>query len=565
MSNDKFVCECDEGARSACDGLEFYREVEGKRYCVLHCPVQDKVDDFNERFRRKLSSFEYNFRGVYFPTDVSFAGVSFVSATDFSKATFSANAYFEGATFNATAAFRSAKFSAAAHFSKATFSADVDFRSAKFSAAAYFSNAMFSANAYFRSAKFSAAAYFSNAMFSANAYFRSTKFIATAYFSKVAFRANADFRSTKFSANAEFSEATFSAVAFFNSAMFSTIAVFSSATFSSHLFFKSAKFSAAAYFRSAKFSATAYFDSAKFGATAVFSKAKFSAATSFSKVLFSGAASFEEATFGAAVYFEEATFGAAAYFRSAKIESYLRFTGKADSPVFTDAASLDLQLAQITKPEQLIFHTVRLRPHWFVNADARKFEFTNVNWVVQDELRPISKRENHHRLLSIAYRQLATNAEDNNRYGEAAQFRYASMEARRLERRAQGAFWSLDWWYWLVSGYGERIPRATLALIFILLLSCVPYRFVGFAPTKFLDQDKVGVPIRASAKYENKVIQFIVDTATACVYSLETASLQKPEPRPTTLLARFFVGLETILAPLQAALLALAIRRRFMR
>ena len=26
------------------------------------------------------------------------------------------------------------------------------------------------------------------------------------------------------------------------------------------------------------------------------------------------------------------------------------------------------------------FHTLSLRPHWFVNIDARKFDFTNVNW-----------------------------------------------------------------------------------------------------------------------------------------------------------------------------------------
>jgi hypothetical protein len=42
-------------------------------------------------------------------------------------------------------------------------------------------------------------------------------------------------------------------------------------------------------------------------------------------------------------------------------------------------------------------------------------------------------------------------------------------------------------------------------------------------------------------------------------------TLQKPEPRPATGAAQAVVMLETILGPVQAALLALAIRRKFMR
>ena len=49
------------------------------------------------------------------------------------------------------------------------------------------------------------------------------------------------------------------------------------------------------------------------------------------------------------------------------------------------------------------------------------------------------------------------------------------------------------------------------------------------------------------------------------VHSLYVAALQRPEPKPNDTLTRLFVILETIFAPLQAALLALAIRRKFMR
>ena len=42
-------------------------------------------------------------------------------------------------------------------------------------------------------------------------------------------------------------------------------------------------------------------------------------------------------------------------------------------------------------------------------------------------------------------------------------------------------------------------------------------------------------------------------------------SWQRPEPKPLTSMGQTLVTLETILGPLQAARLALAIRRKFMR
>jgi hypothetical protein len=50
----------------------------------------------------------------------------------------------------------------------------------------------------------------------------------------------------------------------------------------------------------------------------------------------------------------------------------------------------------------------------------------------------------------------------------------------------------------------------------------------------------------------------------AITYSAAVMTFQKPEPRPATTSAQSVVLLETILGPVQAALLALAIRRKFM-
>jgi hypothetical protein len=63
-----FVCDCDEKwMRTACAGVGFYKEHEGKRYCVLHYPGKEKVEAFNAVLKKKLDAKDYNFRGVWFP------------------------------------------------------------------------------------------------------------------------------------------------------------------------------------------------------------------------------------------------------------------------------------------------------------------------------------------------------------------------------------------------------------------------------------------------------------------------------------------------------------------
>jgi hypothetical protein len=51
----------------------------------------------------------------------------------------------------------------------------------------------------------------------------------------------------------------------------------------------------------------------------------------------------------------------------------------------------------------------------------------------------------------------------------------------------------------------------------------------------------------------------------ALTYSAAVMTFQRPEPKPATTAAQTIVLFETILGPVQAALLALAIRRKFMR
>ena len=243
----------------------------------------------------------------------------------------------------------------------------------------------------------------------------------------------------------------------------------------------------------------------------------------------------------------------------------MRFEGRAEDEVFGEKASLDLTLARIEKPERIAFCTLRLRSHWFVNVDARKFEFVNVRWddkSVQDEIKALREKkvEHPHCLLSIAYRQLAVNAEENHHYTKASQFRYDSMNARRIEKWRGWAFWTLDWWYWLASGYGERVWQAFVVLVFVWILFAGLYTQVGFTqPTEKTSS------ATAAATSQPDTAGKPLELKWAFVYSLEVALLQKPEPKPLTWWAKILVLLETVFGPLQGALLALAVRRKFMR
>lgn len=69
----EFTYACESVKQSACAAEGFYKEIEGRQYCVLHYPSTDKIEDFNEAISRKLSAGDFNFRGVWFPAPIFFS------------------------------------------------------------------------------------------------------------------------------------------------------------------------------------------------------------------------------------------------------------------------------------------------------------------------------------------------------------------------------------------------------------------------------------------------------------------------------------------------------------
>ncbi len=512
-TTNSFVCDCEGDMRYACAGEGFYKKKEGKRYCVLHYPGDEKAADFKTALDKKQSVKDYNFNGVWFPKGVKFKELHWDGSANFSSATFNEDIDFSDVKFSGEALFIKASFNAGVDFSRANFTADADFLKARFGEDAKFREASFSGDVDFREAIFSGMADFFSASFSGKAYLTAS-FSGKAYFVTATFSSDADFRSAGFSASADFHFVSFSAAAIF----------------------VSASFSGSAEFNAASFSGSAEFNSSGF----------------------SGDADFRRAIFSADAFFEYATF-----------KDYVYFSGEPKRRAFGDQTHLYFQHAHTEKPDRISFHTLDLKPHWFVNVDSRKFVFTDVefNYDLKDELERLKKAEvgAPHRLLSIACRQLADNAETNHRYHEASRLRYSSFDARRRERFYGYSFWRLDWWYWLASGYGERVLQAFIVFVVLIGLCMIGYKISDFDPTSKAAIAKP-MPAAASSSPDMTSIQpRRLGWREAVLYSFNVSILQKPEPKPMSLWANALVSLQTVLGPAQAALLALALRRRFMR
>jgi uncharacterized protein YjbI with pentapeptide repeats len=385
-----FVCACQKWNRVACAQTGFYKEYEGKRYCVFHYPFKDKVDDFNRELQEKLEAKDLNFQGFWFPSEVNFYKFHFEENTDFSQAIFMVWA----------------------DFAEAVFEKSTDFYGAEFMDDAIFHNAHFISDTNFKFAEFQAVA----------------------------------------------------------------------------------DFNGSSFFKSINFSHAKFFDD-----------------TSFS--------------------------------------------GNDATRIFKEGSCLAIQYSQISFPGKFLFQNVDLRPSWFVGLDVRHLIFSDVRWNsnLTSEIANVPRVTNlshlkasPYRLLSTAYRQLAINSEENHRYSEASAFRYCSMDTERREAFRGMAFWRLDWWYWLLSGYSERVQRASLVFVIILVVFAVLYTKV---------------------KFEHPITQsgMSLSFSDAVLYSLQVGTLRNPDPKPLTQIAKYLVFIETILVPLQTALLALAIRRRFLR
>jgi uncharacterized protein YjbI with pentapeptide repeats len=563
-----------------------------------------------------------HFSGSKFRSDANFHGTVFQTGVVFSEVSFEGYSTFSEAAFEDDADFTKARFYKEANFSESTFAGEALFTDARFREGVKLDGAVFRDNAYFYdtvlhgdakdavldfsktsfhgAANFGGTRFFakgnvvfsegdesrdSRARFSGRADFGGATFRSDAYFAAVEFPGEADFSGTTFLKQAGFWGAAFRQDADFYDAKFLNAAHFHEATFDGKTNFTDAKFTERRNggFFEAKFGdlvdfrdahlgdvtfRLASFEEAWFGQTrfssAEFRQAKFNKEADFNAAAF-GDVDFSEAMFNKGANFVETTFEKRANFSETILLGRIRFFGTETNRIFGPGTLVDFQDARVQDPEQLTFHTVLLRPNWFVNMDARSITFVNVVWYgvsnklkgsLENEIRALENRaiESHHKLLARTCRELYTNYEEKRDYPSANEFHYWSMDALRRESWKQ--FGPIRIAYWAMSGYGERVGRAFWVLVFVWAMFTGLYWLFGpeslRISTGFLDSAD---QFRRSAEHLWR----------AAVYSLSALARLNPYPHPESGLFQLLVTLEGLLGPLQIALFALAARRTVMR
>lgn len=491
-------------------------EFQNNYYCVLHLPVKEKKEQFFIEFWNKCKRKDYHFDWVWFPQFI-----------------------LDPIAFEGEASFRNAFFSDYTVFGSSIFDSHVSFDNAIFTSRADFSGVRFDKRAIFTGCKFDGDfTSFDNAYFNA---FEGD--ILTIHFNDIRSKGVFHFQAKEINGNATFANATFEKKANFDNTEFKQQASFSDSTFIREASFDNVKFCSIADFKWSTFSHNTYFDRVEFCQFANFNSSSF---TLDSDILF------RNSTFKNIVDFSYATFSGFVTFENQRLE-----------PMFSETHLLSFRYARLEAPDKLSFIKVLLFPNWFIGVDSRKINFIDVTWKnisnyfpnldVQAELKKRSI-SNKIPLFGITCRQLAENAETHNRFEEAMNFRRMSMQLENLKIARWRRPFTMHWWYGFLSLYGENWKRALLILLGILIFFTVYYRFAFFT-------------ICPKNQHESSAcVTRTMNTEEAIHHSIMTAALQNVEYRKSVTDGEDFMMLsEKITVPLQLALFALAIRRKFMR
>lgn len=511
-----------------------YKDEDGNHFCILHYPSADKhmETNFESVLREKLDKQQNDFQYVYFTNGGVFWNRTILSDIDFSYAVFSGEALFEGTKFKGSASFKNARFIKEAKFGRAEFDQRAEFDSA-----------MFYGETSFGSVKFKDQVSFTKSTFESKTGFRETLFSDVAWFDDVIFNEKVDFTCADFSSVAEFNKSTFNNEVYFTSVSFLSQAKFLFSTFSNFAYFTSTNFDKNVFFNFSKFT-----DEAKIY---------------FIQTLFNEAVSFVKADINGYLHFEGGE-------REVMKEGVVKNEGITNC-FDSEESSLDLEHARIANAEKISFHLIRLQPSWFINIDCRKINFTASKWKqvgnrnisTDSELQVLKDKgissPNANKLLTKTCLQLADNHEENKSFSKASIFRQIANESKRLEDNNGLKIWSLHWWYWLSSFYGEKPLWAGIVLFLILTI------FAGGMMIGKFQVCPIDKPVTISLQ-QNLCEERSLYLGEAISQSLATAIFQTNDYRkPISGWGETWMILEKVLAPLQAALLALAIRRKFMR
>lgn len=585
-----YACACKSWMRSACCE-ELLQTPKGRWYCILHYPAADqaKLDRFEGTVRVKLQDQNYSFAGVWFPNSSDLTWVSPIhNEVNFCAAVFNGPAYFNGIEFRENVNFSRVHFRNECSFVGARFQAgrSVRFDGTRFRGRTTFKNARFSSETVFRNTQFEDLAIFDDVVFAkaANSVdFRNATFLGTTSLIRAHVSADLDFSDCHFHGDLDFSESHINAPVFFDHCTLEAQARFFlvRATLASTLRLSRARLAGAMDLSIIDVRRSSFID---FSESVISGELRFyggnwlrddadDPSAPVESPLFANRRRIGQRLKNSHENVREPGFLGLRDLRLRLLRMRVPLIAPRNraQPAINDdreqqdssnheesKGALRFSHARLEKPEAITFNSVRLTPSWFTDADARKMTFNKVSWrdwatggawTLGKEISRIREigEGSAYESLALTCRQLALNAEENHRYEEASMFRYAAMEVPRLRTGRGANVLTFHWWYWLMSGYGEKVFRALSVLVLLLVGFALCYLRAPFEPSRTTDR-----PI-------------FMSPSEALAYSIRVAALHEPTPHPVTVFGKFAVAAESVITPVQAALLVLAIRRRFSR
>lgn len=458
-------------------------------------------------------------------------------------------------------------------FVSAIFGPSSDFRRTKLGRKPNFRGATFGDDTIFLRADFGDVANFDAAYFGNRILFGEARFSQRARFESARFGEDANFAGVDFGSGTSFRGARFKKNASFQSAYFQTRSSFNGTHFENGVNFLDARFEPEVSFEKATFGGDVNFLNVAFGDKMSFQEAQFTSnkhTVTFNRSTFGDGISFSDTKFAGKVLFVRGTFKGAATFSGKHKREWGEITKEERNTVFNGEA--DFRWVILEAPEKVIFQQASLKQARFLETRLDKIQFVDVEWDKRKDGRRClyderEAKEDEYELVAQLYRQLKKNYEDQKDYPGAGDFHYGEMEmtlkkckqavrkwlkSEQIEvtseefkegRRKLFDFFLLRA-YKALSGYGEKPGRALLWAIAILFIPAIGFSFFG------VEFGNPQATLQSSIDYFGKSLGYI----TFRIHDM-----------PFHPLAKVAVLIQAILGPIQLALVALALRRKFRR
>ena len=431
-------------------------------------------------------------------------------------------------------------------FRGATFTGEAIFRSATFSGAVTFDDCVFTETAAFDTCEFAAMATFRDARFGKDAYFDRTEF-GSATFSRARFAGAARFSGVRFREPCWFDEAQFDATAAFDAVQFDGSVVFRAKfTGPARLGVRAheLRMSGSHFERSADLrveAVTFFCNSTRFDGSVTL-RVRYAAVTA-ENVVFGAPSSISR--FDGLVLTDSDRTLIPSWIMDIVVKRTELRASETDVMLLslqgTDVSNLmlsDVYLGACRFAGTHRLEALRIEgfcqfaqpPKWRARRQILAEEARWRDWESELETREGVQPER----ISAMYRSLRKSFEDSKNEAGAGDFYYGEMEMRRRAPSTRRAERLILWFYWLLSGYGQRAGRALLALL--VLISTVAGLLVVW-----------GQPVEVAARIAVGAVVFRDDRTDL------TATGEW-----TVLVARF-------LGPVLLALAVLAVRARVKR